>query len=79
MPPKDPTVADVGSFFNSSPALKELTEEQRKAVMGDFLKWQRSSVKQQGSSEQPQRSKKQEETNVQQQRRGVKQQGSSQR
>src|SRR5215204_7686830 len=73
MPPKDPTVADVGSFFNSSPALKELTQEQRKAIMGDFLKWQRSSVKQQSSAE-PQRSKKQQETDVQQQRRSAKQQ-----
>jgi TRAP-type uncharacterized transport system substrate-binding protein len=76
MPRKDPTVADV-DFFDSSPTLKELTQEQRKAIVGEFLKWQRSSVKEQESGEQPQSSSKQEETGVQQQRRSVKQQGVS--
>jgi uncharacterized protein len=74
---KDPTVADVGSFFNSSPALKALTQEQRKALMGEFLKWQQSGVKEQESSEQPQRSTKEPGTGMQQQRSNVKQQGSN--
>jgi TRAP-type uncharacterized transport system substrate-binding protein len=71
---KDPTVADLGSFFNSSPALKALSQEQRNAVMGEFLKWQRSGVKEQANGVQPQRSEKQPGTAMQQKRSSVKQQ-----
>jgi TRAP-type uncharacterized transport system substrate-binding protein len=79
MPPKDPTIADLGSFFNSqSPALKELTQEQRRAIMSEFLKWQRSSTKQEENSVQPQRSSKKERgTGMHQPARGVKQQRSN--
>jgi TRAP-type uncharacterized transport system substrate-binding protein len=76
MPPKDPTIADLGSFFNSSSALKELTQEQRGAILDEFIKWQRSSVRQ-GTNEPQQRSGTHQKTDVQQQRRGMKQQGNS--
>jgi uncharacterized protein len=78
MQQKDPTVADLGVFLNSqSPVLKELTQEQRKAIMGEFLKWHRTSVKAQASGEQPKPSMRQQGTGMQQQRRNVKQQGNS--
>jgi TRAP-type uncharacterized transport system substrate-binding protein len=78
MQQKDPTVADLGFFLNSqSPVLKELTQEQQKAIMGEFLKWQRASVKERASGEQPKPSMKQQGTGMQQQRRNVRQQGNS--
>jgi TRAP-type uncharacterized transport system substrate-binding protein len=60
------TVAELGSFLNfQSPPLKELTQEQRKAVAGEFLRWQKlwNSVQQQGSLQQ-QGSPQQQRTSV---------------
>jgi TRAP transporter TAXI family solute receptor len=78
---KEPTVAEFGSFLNfQSPALRDLTEEQRKALFNEFLKWQRqrSSAKPQGTSMQRQGSSEQlQRSGVKSQRRSVQQQGSS--
>jgi uncharacterized protein len=76
---KHPTVAELGSFLNfQSPALEELTEEQRKAVAGEFLRWQKlwNSVQQQGKvqqqgSVQEQGSRTQQQSTVQPQRTSV--------
>jgi TRAP-type uncharacterized transport system substrate-binding protein len=60
------TVAELGSFLNfQSPPLKELTQEQRDAVAGEFLRWQKlwNSVQQQGSLQQ-QGSPQQQRTSV---------------
>jgi TRAP-type uncharacterized transport system substrate-binding protein len=60
------TVAELGSFLNfQSPPLEELTQEQRKAVAGEFLRWQKlwNSVQQQGSLQQ-QGSPQQQRTSV---------------
>jgi uncharacterized protein YeaC (DUF1315 family) len=50
---KDPKVAEFGSLLNfQRPALRDLTQEQREALLDQFLKWQerRSSLQQQRSS-----------------------------
>jgi uncharacterized protein len=69
---RDPTVAELGSFLQSPP-LKELTQEQRNAVAGEFLRWQKlwNSVQQQGSV-QEQGSRMQQQGTVQPQRTSVK-------
>jgi TRAP transporter TAXI family solute receptor len=88
MQQKDPKVAEFGSLLNfQSPALSDLTQEQREALFDQFLKWQEqqssakkqpSSVKKQPSSvkQQPSSVKKQP-SSVQQQRSSPQQQGSS--
>jgi TRAP-type uncharacterized transport system substrate-binding protein len=77
---RDPTVAELGSFLNfQSPPLEELTQEQRKAVAGEFLRWQKlwNSVQQQGNvrqqgSMQEQGNPVQQQGTVQSQRTTVK-------
>jgi TRAP-type uncharacterized transport system substrate-binding protein len=75
MKQKDPTIAEFESFLNfQSPALGDLTQEQRKGLFDAFLNWQkqRSSAQQQRSEVQPQRSNvQQQRSNVQQQRSNV--------
>jgi hypothetical protein len=81
MQQKDPTIAEFESFLNfKSPALGELTQEQRKGLFDAFLNWQKqqSSAQPQRSEVQPQRSNvQQQRSNAQQQRSNAQQQRSN--
>ena len=53
---QDQRVAEFGSFMNlESPALRDLSPEERKALFEEFLKWQKQgrTIERQGSSGEP--------------------------